>query len=91
MNDSTTAALHEIEEREPQTFGSIESAVRAIANVQSIEYVATLGGVEDETRKFAGAGMDFKFALLRRDFKDGRDSVTVWLPCRPDVGAASAR
>lgn len=64
----------------PKEFSLLEAAAQAIGTRECIDYMANIKGVFDKHQRFAFTVENFRNDLEREGFRDGKDSVKVWLP-----------
>lgn len=64
----------------PREFDTLDTAAKAIGQRSCVDYMACIKNDFDKHQRFAFSVENFVSDLERRGFKDGRDSVKVWLP-----------
>lgn len=64
----------------PKEFDTLRGAAQAIGKRMCVDYMACIKGVLDRHQRFAFSVDNFLSDMERSGFKDGSDSVKVWLP-----------
>ncbi len=72
-------AIRERIEYVPHECKTIAEAVRKIGDRTRVDYLPTIGGIQDSCQRFAYTADSLKHDLTERGFGSG-DTIKVWLP-----------